>query len=140
MKNTNALFLPDRSDAFDEAAMACAAIACIEAFTDAFNARDLAGMDCFLHFPHVILSGENLVIWDRAGQLPDDFFVELTRQTGWDHTVYQDKRVVLVSPRKVHLYVRYSRNRADGAVITFHENLWVVTWDEGRWGIKQRSY
>lgn len=140
MKNNDALFQPDRCDAFNEKAMERAAIACIEAFTDAFNARDLAGMDRFLHFPHVILSGENLVIWDRPGQLPDDFFSELTQQTGWRHTVYLDKRVVLVSPRKVHLYVQYSRNRADGSVITVHDNLWVVTWDDERWGIKQRSY
>jgi hypothetical protein len=34
----------------------------------------------------------------------------------------------------------YSRNRADGSIITQHRNLWIVTWQDGRWGIKQRSY
>jgi hypothetical protein len=59
---------------------------------------------------------------------------------GWHHTAYQEKQVVLVSPRKVHLLVTYSRNRADGSIITEHRNVWIVTWQDGHWGIKQRSY
>jgi hypothetical protein len=43
-------------------------------------------------------------------------------------------------PAKGHLFVEYSRNRADGSIITLHQNLWIVTYDGGRWGIKQRSY
>jgi len=51
-----------------------------------------------------------------------------------------EKRAVLTSPRKGHLFVGYSRSRADGPVISMHENLWVVTFEEdGRWGIKVRS-
>jgi hypothetical protein len=42
--------------------MVAAAIECVEAFTDCFNARDLEGMDAKLHFPHVIFSGEKLVL------------------------------------------------------------------------------
>lgn len=120
--------------------MVSQAISCIDAFTDAFNARDLARMDACLHFPHIILSGEQLVIWEAGGQLPASFFDDLERSTGWDRTIYLEKRAVLVSPQKVHLFVEYSRNRADGSVITLHKNLWVVTYDADRWGIKQRSY
>lgn len=116
------------------------AIACIDSFTDAFNARDLAGMDACLHFPHIILSGEQLVIWEEGRQLPANFFNDLERDTGWHRTAYLRRQAVLVSPRKVHLFVEYSRNRADGSVITLHKNLWVVTYDADRWGIKQRSY
>ncbi|SIT41606.1 conserved hypothetical protein [Paraburkholderia piptadeniae] len=116
------------------------AIACIDSFTDAFNRRDLEGMDAHLHFRHVILSGEKLVVWEQPGQLPASFFEELEATTGWSRTIYHDRRVVLVSPRKVHLLVRYSRNRADESIITMHDNLWIVTEDNGRWGIKERSY
>ncbi|MFM0670553.1 hypothetical protein [Paraburkholderia sediminicola] len=137
--DANALFIPQQDD-IDEAAMTLAALACIDGFTACFNARDLDGMDAHLHFPHVILSGEQLVIWERPGQLPAAFFDDLARDTGWHHTAYQEKEVVLVSPRKVHLRVVYSRNRADGSIITQHRNVWIVTWQDGRWGIKQRSY
>lgn len=139
MNNPASLFVPTADD-FDEAATVAAAIECVEAFTDCFNARDLEGMDAKLHFPHIILSGEQLVVWDRPGQLSSTFFDDLSKSSGWHHTRYQAKRPVLVSPRKVHLVVEYTRNRSDNAVITSHRNLWIVTYDRERWGIKQRSY
>lgn len=139
MNDLNALFSPIE-DGADEAATIEAALLCVEAFTDRFNARDLPGMDALLHFPHVILSGENLVIWDDHGQLPASFFDDLTASTGWDRTTYHNKRPILTSPRKVHLVVDYTRDRADGTIASYHSNLWIVTFNNGRWGIKQRSY
>lgn len=136
----NVLFVPDHDRDSDRAAMIAAAIACIEAFTERFNARDLAGMDAHLHFPHAILSAENMVIWEAPNQVPLDFFDAMVRDNGWDRTVYLDRQAVLVSPRKVHLRVSYTRNRADGSVISQHDNLWIVTLEGGRWGIKARSY
>jgi hypothetical protein len=139
MSDPASLFNPTR-DGSDDAAMIADAVRCIEAFTDCFNARDLAGMDAMLHFPHIIHSAEQLVIWDKPGQLPPTFFNDLTASTGWHRTVYQAKLPVLISPRKVHLVVRYTRNRKDGSVSTSHSNLWIVTYEHGRWGVKQRSY
>jgi hypothetical protein len=139
MSNPASQFIPVGDD-IDEAAKIASVIECVEAFTDCFNARDLEGMDARLHFPHVILSGEKLVLWDKPGQLPSTFFEGLSESTGWHHSRYQAKHPVLVSPRKVHLVVDYTRNRSDGSVITSHRNLWIVTFDRGRWGIKQRSY
>ncbi len=127
------------ADGQDPDAMVAAAIATIDAFTARFNAGDLAGMDALLHFPHVILSAEQLIVWERPGQMPADFFATLAG-TGWHHTAYVERRVVLVTARKVHLFVDYTRNRADGTVLSRHQNLWIVTEDRGRWGIKQRSY
>lgn len=124
----------------DKAVMIAEAIRCAEAFTSCFNARDLDGMDAQLHFPHIILLGERLVIWDKPGNLPASFFDDLAQDTGWAESRYQRKDAVLVSPRKVHLIVEYTRNRADGSVASSHSNLWIITLDDGRWGIKQRSY
>lgn len=136
---SDALFQP-RADNGPEAQMVAAAVACLNGFTSRFNARDLAGMDAYLHFPHVILSGEELVIWEEPGKLPASFFDELSRETGWAETRYQRQEAVLVSPRKVHMHVVYSRNRRDGSVISSHGNMWIVTCEQGRWGIKLRSY
>lgn len=116
-----------------------AAVACVEAFTERFNARDPAGMDGLLHFPHVILDGERLVVWKTPGQLPADFF-EGVAARGWRRSTYQDKRAVLSSPTKVHLLIEYSRDGEGGAVLSRHANLWIVTFENGRWGIRQRSY
>lgn len=116
-----------------------AAIACIEAFTERFNARDPAGMDATLHFPHLILADEKLLIWKAPGQVSAAYFDELAA-SGWAHSTYHAQQVVLASSRKVHLLVDYSRDRTDGTQISRHQNLWIVTLEDGRWGLKQRSY
>ncbi len=139
MSNADTLFQPHPQTDEDATALA-EAVRCIEAFTSRFNARDLAGMDELLHFPHIILSGEHLVVWAEPANLPASFFDDLERDTGWAESRYQRKDAVLVSPRKVHLVVEYTRNRADGSVASSHKNLWVVTFADGRWGIKLRSY
>ncbi len=101
------------------------ALACIDAFTERFNARDAEGMDAQLHFPHVILAGETLVVWDGPGR---------------HRTRYRRQEVVLATPTKVHLLVEYSRDDAAGVPLSVHRNLWIVTLDGGRWGLKQRSH
>lgn len=113
--------------------------ACLEGFTACFNAKDCAGMDRHLHFPHTMFSGAERLVWEKPGQLPESFFDELT-ETGWARTVYEEKQPVLVSPDKVHFRVRYTRRAVDGSVLTEHENIWFVTRIGGRWGIALRSY
>lgn len=133
------IFVPSAGTAAEHEMIAAAA-ACIERFAGCFNARDARGMDGCLHFPHIILSGETMITWKKPGALPPQFFDELTRQTGWHHSTYQQAQVVLVSPRKVHFLVDYTRDRQDGTSISAHRNLWIVTYEQERWGIKQRSY
>lgn len=82
MNNPGSLFLPASDIDTSESSVESQAFACIDSFTDTFNARDLAGMDACLHFPHIILSGERLVIWEHGGQLPASFFDDLERDTG----------------------------------------------------------
>ena len=96
-------------------------------------------MDAHLHFPHVMYSGAERLVWERAGQLPDDFFDKLIA-TGWARTVYEDRQPVLVSPDKVHFRVRYTRRTTDSRVLSEHENIWFVTRIRSRWGIALRSY
>lgn len=112
---------------------------CLEGFTACFNARDRTGMDMHLHFPHVMFSGAEQLVWEKPGQLPGNFFDQLTK-TGWAKTVYEEKQAVLVSHDKVHFRVRYTRRTINGSVLTEHENIWLVTRIGGRWGIALRSY
>ncbi|MBS0454877.1 MAG: hypothetical protein JSS14_26565 [Proteobacteria bacterium] len=41
---------------------------CLDQFTEAFNSLDLAGMDAQLHFPHVMISGSETLLWDEPNQ------------------------------------------------------------------------
>lgn len=123
----------------DDSAAISAAIATVEAFTAAFNACDPSGMDAVLHFPHLILTDEELIVWKTPGQLPEAYFEDL-QAAGWKRSTYHSKRAVLTSHRKVHLLIEYSRDDAEGRPLSHHANLWIVTFEQGRWGVKQRSY
>nr|WP_315464987.1 hypothetical protein [uncultured Rhodoferax sp.] len=111
----------------------------LERFTRAFNATDIAGMDAELHFPHVMYSGGDLLVWQSPGNHPEDFFDTL-KATGWSETRYEKKEPVLLSKDKVHFVVIYTRRDAMGTVLSTHTNLWVVTRVAGKWGIAVRSY
>lgn len=133
------LFVQLAPHAEGEACAVQKAMDCIETFTARFNSMDLAGMDALLHFPHVILGAGKLVVWDGPGRHEAAFFDELT-VTGWRRTTYRRKQVVLAMPTKVHLLVEYSREDSRDNVLSNHHNLWIVTFDDDRWGIKLRSY
>ena len=114
-----------------------AALRCAEAFTERFNARDAAGMDALLHFPHAILTGERLTVWDGPGRLAPDYFDKLAAE-GWRRSTYLSREPVLASRRKVHLAIAYTRDGADGAPLSRHQGIWVITFEDGRWGVRVR--
>lgn len=116
-----------------------AASACLDRFTARFNARDPAGMDSELHFPHLMFSGAERLTWLQVGQHPRDFFESLLASE-WHHTRYESKDAVLVSRDKVHFVVTYSRRNEADDVLSMHENLWIVTRVADKWGIALRSY
>ncbi|WP_164091550.1 hypothetical protein [Comamonas thiooxydans] len=112
---------------------------CLDHFTAAFNALDLAGMDAQLHFPHVMISGPDTVIWDAPNQHPPDFFQRL-KSTGWSSTRYESKEPILSSQNKVHFVVTYTRRSDTDEELSRHTNLWIVVKHNETWGISLRSY
>ncbi len=138
MKNYDKIFKPDRGNESNEE-LITGAIKCLDGFGEQFNAENLDGMDDFLHFPHYILSGNEIMEWKTRGQLPETFFDDL-KEVGWCKTVTQKREVILVSENKVHFKVRYTREMEDGTVISDNENVWIVIFKDDRWGIFLRSY
>ena len=138
MKDYDRIFNPERSGVPEERLVE-GAMKCLDNFGDQFNAENPDGMDDFLHFPHYLLSGNTVIEWKERGQLPSDFFTDLKKQ-GWQRTATLSRKVVLVSPDKVHVRVTYTRERADGTIISEHENLWILIFRDKKWGIVLRSY
>lgn len=138
MKDLNQFVTSHKSTQFDQEVIA-AASACLDRFTAAFNRCSTGDMDAELNFPHVMLSGSEQMIWLHPGQHPDDFFEKL-HQTGWGYTQYEDRVAVLSSQDKAHFLVTYSRRNLGGKVLSMHQNLWITTRRDGRWGISLRSY
>jgi hypothetical protein len=116
-----------------------AAADCLDRFTAAFNARDFGAMDIELHFPHIMLSGAECLVWERPGQHPANLFATL-ESAGWAYTQYEEKVPILAGANKVHFAVTYTRRDQSGNVLSEHRNLWIVTQVEAKWGIALRSY
>ena len=116
-----------------------AALAAVDAYMDAFNARDLAGTDAALRFPHVRIASGTVHVREAAGEGAPDFFERFSEATGWAYSRWDYRRAVQSGREKVHFAVQFTRYRADDSVIGHYPSMWIVTLHDGRWGVQARS-
>ena len=114
-----------------------AAMGVLDAFMAAFNARDLRGWEKTFNFPSVRLASNSLAIIERGDHRPEMF--ERGPLADWDHSAWQRREVIHAGPDKVHIDTRFIRFRADGSVIGGYDSIYVVTRENGHWGVKARS-
>ncbi len=115
------------------------ALECLDRFGEYFEKEDLQGMDSCFHFPHYIISGNEVICWNEPGQLPKEFFRDL-KKGGFKQTVVTCREVITVAENKVHFKYCYYRESVDGKIMSEHDNVWIVTYKDGKWGIQVRSY
>lgn len=114
------------------------AMACLDSFMAAFNARDLDAFERTFNFPSVRLASNKLVIIDKPGWHRPDMF-EKGALADWHHSAWERREVIHAGAEKVHFDTRFVRHRADGSVIGHFDSIYVVTCENGHWGIKARS-
>jgi len=109
----------------------------LDAFMQAFNARDIPAFEATFNFPSVRLASQGLVIL-KAGDMKAERFT-----TGplaeWDHSAWDRREVIHAGPDKVHIDTRFTRYRKDGSVIGGFDSIYVITRQDGHWGVKIRS-
>ncbi len=115
------------------------AIAVLDAFMDAFNARDIRAFEAQHHFPHYRIASGTVSVVEKAGTRPDLFERFAAATPGWDHSAWEKREVIHSGPSKVHIDTRFVRYRADGSVLARFDSLYIVTQEDGRWGVKARS-
>jgi hypothetical protein len=111
--------------------------ACLDAFMAAFNARDLAAWEATFNFPSVRLASGTLTIIEPGYHRPEMF--QQGPLSDWDHSAWERRSVIPAGPDKVHFDTRFTRYRADGSVIGGFNSIYVVTLENGHWGVKARS-
>ncbi len=114
-----------------------AALKVLDDFMAAFNARDLAAWDATFNFPSVRLASGKLVIIN-AGDHKSSMF-EKGALAEWHHSAWERREVIHAGEDKVHIDTRFTRYRADGSVIGGFDSIYVVTRENGHWGVKIRS-
>jgi len=114
-----------------------AAMECLDAFMTAFNARDLAAWEKTFNFPSVRLASNAMVILEPGQHQPNMF--DRGHLAEWDHSDWDRREFIHAGADKVLIDTRFTRYRSDGSVIGGFDSIYVVTCENGHWGIKARS-
>lgn len=109
----------------------------LDAFMTAFNARDLAAFEATFNFPHVRFASGKVTVINPGFHKPEMFTSGAL--SDWDHSAWQRRDVIHAGADKVHIDTRFSRFRKDGSVIGGFDSIYIVTRQDGRWGIQGRS-
>src|SRR3974377_1651195 len=112
--------------------------ALVEEWMAAFNARDLSRWAATFNYPSVRLASGMLVVFESAASHRPDVFERLA-SIGWDHSAWDHHRVINSSDDKVHFDTRFTRYRSDGGIIGSYDSIYVVTQQDGHWGVAARS-
>ena len=114
-----------------------AAMRCLDDFMAAFNARDLKAFEATFNFPSIRLAADTLTVIEPGHHTPAMF--EKGALKGWSRSAWDRREVIHAGPDKVHIDTRFIRFRADGSVIGGYDSIYVVTRENGHWGVKARS-
>ena len=125
-----------------------AVMAVLDRYLETLNALDLQGHIATYHFPHYRHASGRIVVWDTPEEampllsVPPESLRERLRATlepDWDRSDWTRREIVQGDGRKVHVATRFTRLREDGSVIRAFDSLYVLTFEDGRWGIRGRS-
>jgi hypothetical protein len=121
----------------DSTAAVAAAMACLDDFMAAFNARDVKAFEATFNFPSIRLASGTLAIIEPGYHQPGMFDQGALKE--WRRSAWERRAVIHASADKVHIDTRFTRYRADGSVIGGFDSIYVVTLENGHWGVKARS-
>jgi hypothetical protein len=110
---------------------------CLDDFMAAFNAQDIKAWEKTFNFPSVRFASNTMVIIEPGYHKPEMFGRGALKE--WDHSAWERRDVIHSGPDKVHFDTRFTRYRADGSVIGGFDSIYVVTKENGHWGVKARS-
>ena len=78
-------------------------------------------------------------MWEQAQEVASNTSFERLASTGWVRTASHALNPVQVSSDAVNVALELLRYNAGGELITRFDTLYLVTRQDGRWGIKARS-
>ncbi|MBM3648341.1 MAG: hypothetical protein FJX11_11170 [Alphaproteobacteria bacterium] len=115
-----------------------AAMKVLDAYIAGLNHGDETAVNAACNFPHVRLAGGKVLVWHKRGDYKlADFHARAGE--GWARSQWDERTPIHVGPDKVHLKVAFSRFRADGSLIGRFDTIYIVTRQDGHWGIQARS-
>ena len=114
--------------------------AVMDGFMTAFNAEDAEALrTTWFHFPHVRLHSGQVTVMATPADFRSAVWGRTGQAQGWARTAWDYVEPIDAGPDKVHFRVQFTRYRADGSAIGSYRSLYIVTRQDGRWGIQARS-
>ena len=111
----------------------------LDSFMTHFNARDMEQWSETLNYPHVRFAGSEGTVWDTKEEYSSvDIFDRLT-STGWHHSAWLSRKVILVSEDIVHISTVFQRYDENNNPLKQYQSLYIVTNKDGHWGVQARS-
>jgi len=141
-------FLAVPLSALSESSRDAAILQVLDRYMDGLNALDMETHVATYHFPHFRLAGGELSVWSTPEEAMPILNVpaEARRKRlramlhpEWHKSIWTKRDIVGESPAKVHVATRFARLREDGSEIISYDSLYVLTLQDGQWGIKGRS-
>jgi hypothetical protein len=114
----------------------------LDEFMTSFNRTDATAHQRTYHFPHYRLASGRMTVLEKPGAESEAKLTELFKglqAAGWDHSEWKRRRIVHLSESKAHIDTEFARYRKDGSLIGKYESLYVLTKENGHWGVKMRS-
>lgn len=128
------------ADALSDVAAGSEALAAVDRYLAALNARDTIAIRDAFNFPHLRIGAQGkLSRFERPEDYDFDHFFRTTRADGWHHTKWDNTEVVFATEGKAHVAVNFTRYREDDSVIGQYFSLYIVTCRDGHWGIQVGS-
>ncbi len=124
----------------EKAARENAAMASLDEYMAAFNARDPKAYAATLHYPHVRIASGQVKVWQNEAEYAAgmDFDAFSTREN-WHHSAWDYRNVVQSSPEKIHIAVQFTRYNAENKPVSSYESMYIMTLKDGKWGTQARS-
>jgi hypothetical protein len=110
----------------------------LDEYMSAWNRQDLASWEATFHFPHYRLASGRMRVLEQPG-LQKEIRLWVDAGEGWHHSKWNHRRIIHASDDKVHVDTQFTRYRADGSIIGVYNSLYILTKENGRWGVKMRS-
>lgn len=109
----------------------------LDAFMAAWNARDASGVRASFNFPHVRFASGRVNIL-APEQVTDAMYAGVALSE-WGRSAWLRREVIHAGPDKVQFDTRFARFRPDGSLISSFDSIYIVTLQDGRWGVQGRS-
>ena len=113
----------------------------LDDYMTAFNRMDMAAWEATFQFPHY-MPRERANESARSRRIAEGRRrpqIALQVQVAESQRAWGRRKIIQWSADKAHVDTLFVRYRADGTVIGSFESLYVLTKEQGRWGVKLRS-